>query len=584
MCDPSTDADASEQTNNLSAIIRDATEESNDVDQTDHINFLNSPTHSSASMRRPRDTEQEQSVAKRPSSHAPQRNLFVLESNPITQEDIKRFKAQAGRWSDGDFTVNDVIIGPAADVVELSLVSDTSLRAIKGADLRNWKTTFSVTEVSDLISKYFGHKVDNGHTLSENFNKVLFQYSYESNAAETVMYIDYLAVTRAHEATSPITEALHAHLISLFEKQIPPHSRIRTDYFDAKAKSISDKCPDTEWKHALQRFALCVGVVRERHSDLRQYGTATGIHYNSMVKRQPSPLTVQPDHRQGRELDSRQLVAPSLLLPNDHGQRTERETQPHRPRPLSPFPSDYEQPFRDDASSWQPSRDTEHWQEPIPKVSYAYETLPPLQQRPMAPLPKREAAQPPRQLADRRVCQSCGHEGHSRQACRFLGFPDSNTDTTLDWSASPMGLLWKRHGHDVYQAELSLPGISDPMPLNPAKQLTANNTNANRNVGSNSGGNNNNTNNNPPGGNNNNNNNNRGSYPPRPKGNNNSGQQSKHDNTLVASSHGKSHCQLEYLPVFLSLPQPGRRLPIGDTTSPRAKTTTTTTTTTTPRG
>jgi hypothetical protein len=108
---------------NVSAIAHETSDGPDEVDVLNDSNFTNSST-----SKRGREIEDIEGAFKRSVTGALnlQRPLFVLDKDVITQEDAQRFQAHANRWSN-NFTVNEIIVEPASDLIETCLHTDTEL-------------------------------------------------------------------------------------------------------------------------------------------------------------------------------------------------------------------------------------------------------------------------------------------------------------------------------------------------------------------------------------------------------------------------------------------------------------------------
>ena len=219
----------------MSSIGRD-TSDGPDILNDDEMNDSSYTT--TLSSKRARDVDDIGSVVKRSVAGALnlQHSLFVLDTPVILPAAAQAFQVQANRW-DGNYSVNQVVVEPASDLIETFIYADVDQRLIERELIPLWMENLTVPQVAELVTKYFGNKPDTGRTLEENFGKVAFRFSYNDASYEGATSLDYVGLTRAHELTSVITPAQHALLISIFEKRLPPDSKIRTDYHRQKVAS-----------------------------------------------------------------------------------------------------------------------------------------------------------------------------------------------------------------------------------------------------------------------------------------------------------------------------------------------------------
>ena len=249
---------------NMSSIGRD-TSDGPDILNDDEMNDSSYTT--TLSSKRARDVDDIGSVVKRSVAGALnlQHSLFVLDTPVILPAAAQAFQVQANRW-DGNYSVNQVVVEPASDLIETFIYADVDQRLIERELIPLWMENLTVPQVAELVTKYFGNKPDTGRTLEENFGKVAFRFSYNDASYEGATSLDYVGLTRAHELTSVITPAQHALLISIFEKRLPPDSKIRTDYFTAKKLLPSTAAPET-WRKAFARFFELRGPHPCLHAD-----------------------------------------------------------------------------------------------------------------------------------------------------------------------------------------------------------------------------------------------------------------------------------------------------------------------------
>ena len=126
--------------------------------------------------------------------------MFVLNEDVITQEDAQKFQAQANRWCN-NFTINEVIVEPASDLIETCLYTDTELTIIDRELIPLWMETLTVPRAAELVTKYFGQQPNSSRTLAENFGKVEFKFCYDDVSHERETSLAYISLIRAHEVT-----------------------------------------------------------------------------------------------------------------------------------------------------------------------------------------------------------------------------------------------------------------------------------------------------------------------------------------------------------------------------------------------
>ena len=294
----------------MSSIAHEPTDGPDEVDVLNDSNFT-----SASSSKRGREIDEIEGAFKRSVTGALnlQRPLFVLDKHVITPEDAQRFQAQANRWCN-NFTVNEVVVEPASDLIETCLHTDTDLTVIERELIPLWMEHLTVPQVAELVTKYFGTQPNTSRTLAENFGKVDFKFCYNDASHERETSLEYISLIRAHEVTSTITPEQHAQLIVILEKRLPPDSQIRTDYFTSRGPK-----PLVEtWKQAFSRFLRCVGSVRTSMLKNQQYGDANTVYRYNRGK--------SPPHHQ---FESK----PRLL---EHHAPSQAESKSMPPAPLLP--------------------------------------------------------------------------------------------------------------------------------------------------------------------------------------------------------------------------------------------------------
>ena len=108
------------------------------------------------------------------------------------------------------------------ELLDIKVMTDANFSMMPKNERHNWKTTLSVIKVATLIVQYFGVKMDSARTLAENFAKIPFHYSLESNEHELRTYMSYKTLVINHERTSSIalTDAQHKELTFIIENSI----------------------------------------------------------------------------------------------------------------------------------------------------------------------------------------------------------------------------------------------------------------------------------------------------------------------------------------------------------------------------
>ena len=133
------------------------------------------------------------------------------------------------------------------------------------------------------MTKYFGHRPDTGEILTQSFDKVVFQFSYEDNNLEIQTMQAYTIVARAFAQEREIKPSQHKDLVKLIEKRFPPNSQITMDYLHMK---LQDNVTEAEtWKSCMIRFIKVLNIARRAQAKVVKYGSPS-VGIRCKVERQ----------------------------------------------------------------------------------------------------------------------------------------------------------------------------------------------------------------------------------------------------------------------------------------------------------
>ena len=142
-----------------------------------------------------------------------QTGLFVQENSLITYEDAKKFLEQTVVQGDA-IQLSQVMREEPCNALETRILTDDTLTNFTEQEINKWRQ-LPIKTIADLVTKYFGHRPDTGETLTQSFDKAVFQFSYEDYNLEIQTMQEYTTVARAFAQEREIKPSQQKDLVKL---------------------------------------------------------------------------------------------------------------------------------------------------------------------------------------------------------------------------------------------------------------------------------------------------------------------------------------------------------------------------------
>ena len=161
-----------------------------------------------------------------------QKGSFILEDALIDFEQAMKLQEQAPCHGDA-IQLSQVMREDAMDAWDACILSDDTLSNLSVAEQINWRE-LPIKMIADLVIRYFGQRPDSGETLTQSFDKVVFQFSYEDGNIELQTIREYNIVASNFAQEREIPQEQQKDLVKLIEKRFPSNSQITADYLQMR--------------------------------------------------------------------------------------------------------------------------------------------------------------------------------------------------------------------------------------------------------------------------------------------------------------------------------------------------------------
>ena len=385
-------------------------------------------THSRSSRASPRPETLSPAVGKRTRVESPTRGHIITSvaasdftpmDDDITPEMATNFERQVGRLPTG-MTVANCVVGKAYTSLNTRLRTDRDQDFIEREYLGTWRSMVTLNTLSRMLMKYYGPQTETGGTIEQALRALPFEFNYSDEKMLNDTIFAHVTLMEAYTRTNGnLTPTAQKAIAALLEKRMVQNSALYMDYKEAKiSDSAEDGYVDT-WLDALHRWARVIQNVREIVAIAAKYGNLkkTWSHFYKDDNYSENMGTLDLREGTNKTSSSKVTTKSSLKITSTSFNTVE---------PAAGLKSvSLDKPIAKRAQE--------------PDTSDEHDGL----------------------VTGTATCHRCGQKGHRAEICPFLGATDTNRRTEVSWSESLIGRMWKRCGHDFFDASKTLPDIQD---------------------------------------------------------------------------------------------------------------------------